>query len=318
MSANECGSEWGKSPPRPDSGATAVTTLSLRVTSAPPYGNLMCMSGNTSGNPATHFGRQIRKERTQRGWSVHELAKRSGLSAAQLSRLETGQRNPTERTAQKLDAVFPERKGWFSDYHHDSQAWTPPGYRHWQDYENRATTVRTWAVGMVHGLAQTPEYARAHLLTVPSVPAEVVSARLQARMERQRLLYERGVPVLHLVDELALYRLMGPPEVMAEQMTRLLDLPRRPDVQVMVVPAVGHAALGSELVITDTGAYTESLAGGYVHADDETATGLRRLADTIMVESYRASESADIIGKVRDLWKRGESPLTALRRGDLA
>lgn len=116
--------------------------------------------------------------------------------------------------------MFPERKGWFQEYYHDSQAWTPPGYRHWAEYEDRATTVRTWVGGMIHGLAQTPEYARAHLLTFPNVPTEMVTKRLTAR--------------------------------------------------------------------------------------------------TIHAESYRASESADILGRMRDLWTRGESPLTAERREDRA
>lgn len=276
------------------------------------------MTDHNRGNPATHFGRQLRKERKARGWSVHELARRTGLTAGHICRVENGARNPTEKFAETMDGVFPERKQWFSDYYRDSQAWTPPGYRHWAEYEDRGSMLRCWVGGVLHGLAQTPEYARAHLMTVPGVPPEVVTKRLQARMERQKRLYERGIPVWHLVDELALYRCMGSPEIMAEQMTHLLELPSRPDVRVLVVPAVGHVVVHAEVTVTDSAAYTESAAGGYVHIDDETSVRLRRHADTLSVESYRASESADIIAKVRDLWMRGESPLTAARRADPA
>ena len=41
--------------------------------------NISSVAGNNGANPATHFGRQMRKERLARGWSVHEFAKRSGM-----------------------------------------------------------------------------------------------------------------------------------------------------------------------------------------------------------------------------------------------
>lgn len=246
------------------------------------------------------------------------MAKRSGISAGHISRLENGTRTPTEPVAARLDEVFPERKGWFSEYQRDSQEWTPPGYRNWADYENAATQVRCWCPSVIHGLAQTPEYARSQLMSAPGVPAEIVTARLQARMERQKRLLDRGVPVWFLVDELALYRLIGTPEVMAGQMTHLLELPSRPDVSVQVVPAVGHPGANAELTVTDNAAYTEHMLSGYTYSDPETVVPMARMITTIQVESYRASESADIIGRTRDLWTTGESPLTALRRGDRA
>jgi transcriptional regulator with XRE-family HTH domain len=33
-----------------------------------------------AGNPATHFGRQMKKERLARGWSLREFAARTGIN----------------------------------------------------------------------------------------------------------------------------------------------------------------------------------------------------------------------------------------------
>jgi transcriptional regulator with XRE-family HTH domain len=67
-------------------------------------------------NPASHFGRQLRKERLGNGWSLDELARNTSINAAHLSRIENGHRPPTEKVATACDAAFPSRRGWFLEY----------------------------------------------------------------------------------------------------------------------------------------------------------------------------------------------------------
>jgi transcriptional regulator with XRE-family HTH domain len=74
------------------------------------------MTAYTGGNPATHFGRQMKKERLARGWSLRELSARTEISFTHLSRIENGHRPPTEAVAKACDRVFPERRGWFLEY----------------------------------------------------------------------------------------------------------------------------------------------------------------------------------------------------------
>lgn len=78
-------------------------------------GTLSAMAGTQRENLAFgHFGRQMKKERLARGWSLPELSQRmGGVNHAHLSRIERGVRPPTENIAQVCDRVFPERKGWF-------------------------------------------------------------------------------------------------------------------------------------------------------------------------------------------------------------
>lgn len=279
--------------------------------------NTSAKSGSNAASPAIHFGRQVKKARRERGWTIRDLHGQTGLSPGYISDVENGNRGPTERTALKMDAAFPERRGWFSEYQRDSQSWAPPGYRHWEEYENAARLIRTWTPGVVDGLVQTEAYARAQLETVPDVPREVIDARLAARMERQRRILRRESPpaVWVMLDEVALYRLAGSSDVMVAQMDHLLSAAALPDVTLQVVPTVIHPVTLSQLIVTENAAYAEHVAGGYTYTDEETVTGLGRLITTIQAESYRASESVQMIERVRGTWTTGESPLTALRAG---
>src|ERR1035438_1413360 len=73
------------------------------------------------GNPAQHFGKQMRKERLALGWSLREFAARSGVNYTTASLIENGRRPPNERVADACDRVFPGRKGWFREYHDELQ-----------------------------------------------------------------------------------------------------------------------------------------------------------------------------------------------------
>jgi hypothetical protein len=278
------------------------------------------MPGNNGGNPVTHFGRQVRKERMARGWSIHELARRMGVAAGHLSRIENGKRPPTEAIAAKCDDVFPERRGWFTEYYEESRTWTPPGFRDWPEHEDKAISLRAWMPGIVHGLLQTEGYARALLETAPGVTDEMVTARLAARMARQRRVLMRDDPpsAWFLVDQLSLYRLVGSAEIMAAQMGHLAAVAARANVTLQVLPAVAHPANASELIVTDSAAYAEHLAGGFVYTDEETVTRLARLFHTILSESYRASESAAMIEEVGQIWTAGASPASQTPTADRA
>jgi transcriptional regulator with XRE-family HTH domain len=170
------------------------------------------MTDNVTSSATTHFayfGKQMRKERLARGWSLREFSARSGIDFGNASRIENGHRPPTEAVAKACDRVFPERNGWFLEFYEELRTWAPPGFRNWFEYENKALRLSVWKPGSIHGLLQTEAYARASLKTFPGVTDEVLAARLASRMERQQrvLFREDAAPVWFLVDQLGLYRL---------------------------------------------------------------------------------------------------------------
>lgn len=258
----------------------------------------------------------MRKERLARGWSVHDFARHSGISAGHVSRIENGRRPPTEAVAIACDRVFPERRGWFCEFYRESRTWTPAGFRDWPEYEDKAMHLWEWSPGIVTGMLQTAGYARGLLVTAVGATAEIVNARLASRMERQRRVLFRGddpPSAVYIIDHAALYRLVGSPGVMTGQMRHLSAVAAMPNVTVQVLPAVAHPATQSGFLITDDAAYTEHVLGGLVYTETETISALRTLFDTLRAECYRASESAAIIRKAGAVWaaETGASPPTA-------
>ena len=272
------------------------------------------MEGNKDTSAATHFGRQMKKERQARGWSLHELSGRTAYDAAHLSRIANGVRPPTRSLAIACDTAFPERHGWFTEYYDESRKWAeiPPGFRDWSELEDKAALLRAWSPGIVHGLLQTEDYARALLSTMPGASDEAVTGRLHARLERQRRVILRDSPpaAWFVVDELALHRLVGSADIMAAQMRQLAAVAALPDVTVQILPAIAHPATASGFVVADDAAWCEHVAGGFVYTD-QTVTSVLRLFDSLRAECYRASESAALIERVCGQWANGASPLTA-------
>jgi hypothetical protein len=221
-----------------------------------------------------------------------------------------------------LDEVFPERGGWFSSWHGESQSWPeiPATFKNWPDYEDRATTVRDWTPSIMTGLTQTEAYAAALIATAPGLDTATRDGRLRGRMERQRRIWDRARPVMasFLVDEFALYRQVGSPETMTAQLRHLLEIAARPTVTVQVMPAIAHPANGSGILLTDDAAWCEHAAAGYVFTDPETVRSLALRFDTLRAECYRASESAALIGRLADTWETGANPLTQTRPAETA
>jgi Domain of unknown function (DUF5753) len=166
----------------------------------------------------------------------------------------------------------------------------------------------------VDGLVQAEDYARALIAVQPGVTPEAASARLAARTERQRRVLHRQdpPPAWVIVDEMALYRLVGSPQVMAGQMRHLLEVAALPQVTLTVMPAVAHAANASGFVLAGDAAWCEHLAAGGVYTDPQIVSVLAARFDSLRAESYRASQSAAMIGKAGQLWTAGANPATQM------
>ena len=278
---------------------------------------------NGSGNPASHFGRQIRKERMRRGWTTRDLARETGLDPGHLSRIENGRRPPTEKIAIACDEAFPERHGWFLEYYSEMRGWSevPAAFRDYAELEERAAVLSVWTPSIMHGLLQAEPYARALLSTYPGVTPEMVDSRLAARLERQKRVLFRDKPplVTILVDEVALYRVVGSAEVMAAQLDHVLSVAALPHVTLQVLPLVAHCANASGLILVDqNAAYAEHLAAGFTYTDAQTVAEMTARFNTVRGECYRVSETLTLVEKMRDVWATGVSPASAMRTAETA
>ncbi len=269
-------------------------------------------TGSNGKGVAGHFGRQVRRDRLAHGWSITELSAQTGINAAHLSRIENGKRPPTARLADALDKAFPDRRGWYLQWFDDirSAPEIPATFRNWADYEDKSTTLRAWTPCIIDGLAQTADYATAQIATEPGLNPATRDSRLKARMARQKRVLGRVKPPLItlLVDEAALYRRLGSPELMAGQLHHLLDMAAWPNVVLQVVPEIGHASVASQYLIADDAVWSEHVVTGGAYTDIETVTATALRFDTLRGECHKVSESLALLERLEQVWTGGNRP----------
>jgi transcriptional regulator with XRE-family HTH domain len=105
--------------------------------------------------------------------------------------------------------------------------------------EGKADFVRIWAHVQVPGLLQTEGYAGA-MHELPGSDLDVGRERVRVRMQRQSVLKRPDPPeVIAALDEAVLYRQIGTPQVMVDQIDALLKASERPNVTIQVVRGIG-------------------------------------------------------------------------------
>ena len=132
--------------------------------------------------------------------------------------------------------------GWWHRYDDVMAKW----FQTYIGLEEAADYIRTYEIQFVPGLLQTEDYARAVVsVGSPQDSDREVEAKVRVRTERQRILERDKPPTLWaVIDEAALRRPIGGRRVMRGQIEHLLDLMKRPNISVQVVPfrQGGHAA----------------------------------------------------------------------------
>jgi transcriptional regulator with XRE-family HTH domain len=198
-------------------------------------------------------GVQLAGLREDAGYSQEQAARELGFSPAKLSRIESGKgrRPPAEKDVRALLELYGTEEYEASVLLKLLQRAGEPGW--WQCYDKRlmpewferlvglqeaAATIRTFEIQYVPGLLQTPEYTRAVVERgLPTATAHEVRRRVELRTRRAQLLLRPDAPQLWaVIDESVLLRVLGSRAVMREQLAHLIDMARRPNVTVQIVP----------------------------------------------------------------------------------
>jgi transcriptional regulator with XRE-family HTH domain len=214
---------------------------------------------------ARQLAAELRRLRDAATLTGEEAAAGLGWSPSKISRIETGQTaaspadlrrlldlydvSGTTRDRLELLGQSAGQRGWWDAYA-DTLG---PEYTALIALEAEAESVRWYSPMLVPGLLQTEDYARevvrSGLLIAP--PGEV-ERRVQVKMTRQRALTKDGPLQLSLVlDEAAVLRQVGSPQVMRAQLAHLAGMAARPNVVIQVLPlAAGpHPATAGEFTI---------------------------------------------------------------------
>jgi transcriptional regulator with XRE-family HTH domain len=194
---------------------------------------------------------QLRRLRRQSGLTVEQVAERLLASTAKISRLETGQRGASLRDVRDLcdiygvDDATRERLMSLARQSKERSWWQevdphlPAQYSTYIGLEEAASSIKEFESGLVPGLLQIEEYAR-HMIRdswIPKLRPDVVEQRVEARLKRQAVLtQERGLRFWVVMDEAALHRQVGGPQVMSKQLKRLLTDAELPTLTLQVLP----------------------------------------------------------------------------------
>ncbi|WP_433224747.1 helix-turn-helix domain-containing protein [Microtetraspora malaysiensis] len=192
-----------------------------------------------------------------------KVSKQLGWDPSKISRIESGRfrrinvrdvldmltlygvDDPAERERLAQIARDSRAKGWWDQYADVFKSELP-------NLEAGATIIRTYEILCVPGLLQTPGYAAAMFRGIGVLDDEAVARRVAARMARQEIIVRDNPPQLHAVmDEAALRKSVGGPDVMREQIEHLVKLSDLPNVTIQLIPhSIGaHAAMTMSFTI---------------------------------------------------------------------
>jgi transcriptional regulator with XRE-family HTH domain len=267
-------------------------------------------------------GAQLRRLRNAKSISREQAADAIRASEWKIHRLENGQVSFKERDVVDLLRLYgisdpgevagfvilareANQPGWWHQYNDLLPQW----FKTYVDLEWAAVLIRSYEAQFVPGLLQTEEYMRAviqgaHL----EESSEGVERRIALRLARQVLLTRERAPRLWaVVDEGALRRPVGGPEVLRAQLERLIETAELPNVTLQVLPfaAGAHPAMiGAfsilrfpEPELPDV-VYLEHLTNAlYLDKRDEVEEYLH-VIDTISLRAARPDRTVEILGRI--------------------
>lgn len=271
---------------------------------------------------------------------LRRLLERSGLTAVQVDRqlgwtpgklakaLRGQWSRPNLRDIADLLDLFIPLEGECSDeerlhYREELLRWAREGRERgwWHPYremisvlyttyiglEAEAASVLTFELGIIPGLLQTRDYAESLIHDGPAeFGAAEIEKRLEIRLERQKLITREDDPLRlwAIIDESALRRPIGGPEVFRAQLLHLLELAENPKVTIQIVPfnVGGHAGLNGPFSILEfhgpwdpDAIYQENIAGELL-SDEEHDVGRFKVAfQRLSATALRPEASLELI-----------------------
>jgi transcriptional regulator with XRE-family HTH domain len=261
---------------------------------------------------AARFAYELRRHRLNAGLTQAQIGRRIGFSESMIGMVETLKREPTEAFARLCDKAFGLDGVMLGLY---LEAWpplppVPEHFRDWAAEERRATALRLWDPLLVPGLFQTEAYARWIIECDPGVTQEEAEQRVRGRMQRKEALSgDRPPMVWSLIDEGVLHRQIGSPNVMREQLERLVELRDHPKVAIQIVPYGAKAGVGflgafgiAEMQGVPYTVYVEGQPHGRTISDRGVMAKLVSHYDAIRSEAHALSSSLKMIEEAVNRW----------------
>jgi len=259
------------------------------------------------------FGARLREIRKDAGLTGRALAAAAGWHFTKVSKIENGARNPSEddirtwcracgATDQIPDLIATARhiEAMYLEYRRQMQA----GLKHLQEssiplYE-QTRLFRIYENTVVPGLFTTAGYSAAifrfwaGFMNLP----DDVDAAVQARMERQRVLYSGDRRFLAVIEEQVLRTRVGDDDVMTGQLDRLLAVASLPRVSLGIIPAAGQRhslAQGSFWIFDDARVRVETVSAGLTITQPRDITLYARVFERLQRSAVYGQQARQLI-----------------------
>jgi transcriptional regulator with XRE-family HTH domain len=267
------------------------------------------------------LGSELRRRREAAGLTRGEAGAAIRASTAKISRLELGRVGFKERDVTDLLTLYGvtddvERAeflrltreanipGWWQRYSDLLPSW----FETYLGLEQAASVIRTYELQFVPGLLQTREYARA-VIGLACTRAEEVERRVELRMHRQHLLTASSPPaVWAVIDEAALRRSIGGPDLVRHQLDHLLDLNELPHVSIQIAPLTygGHPAAGGAFTLLRFAhpdlpdiVYLEQLTSALYLDKRSDSEHYSQVMNRLVCQIDQPDRTADILSRLR-------------------
>jgi transcriptional regulator with XRE-family HTH domain len=264
-------------------------------------------------SPEAAFGARIRSSREERGWKQEDLAKQMEYSSTHISAVETGRKMPTLRFSRSLDLAFGTgdtadtfERQW-REIRHGALL---EGFPQYVGHEGRAVEIRLFEIGIVPGLLQTPEYARAlayNDVRRGAISPEQANERVSFLAERQAALVRSRPPMIFVtMDESCIVRPVGGAAVMDAQLARLVEFAEQPNTLLQVAPfEIGERRTFqlpvNLLTMSDRSVmcYAESQAQGHLDRESTSVMPMLTAYHQLQAEALSQADSVAMIQKLR-------------------
>lgn len=267
------------------------------------------MAGNRA-TARTTVGREIRRAREARKMSRAELAAAFPVSESLVAKWEAGKQAIKPEYLKQLIEILrisPEDVVRILSEVVAGEV-APEWTGRWPIIEGNAAEVFSFDLSAVPGLLQTPEYARAVLQYNRHAPIDS-EEYIQARLDRQKILGKDHPPTtVFVIDEYVLRRFVGSPQIMTEQLSRLVELSQRPDIYIHVVASNIEYYAGCPFMIakvdgTEYVSLDDALQGRVVDEPEEVSV-ISRIWQGIRSAALPMGASIERITQASNEWSR--------------
>ncbi|GAB3966414.1 helix-turn-helix transcriptional regulator [Actinoallomurus acanthiterrae] len=195
------------------------------------------MDIDPSASAAEQYAYRLRLHRERAELTQDDVGRECIISGKMIGHFENCRRIPTLDVSKELDRLF-DLDRYFEELHPHVVRETAltPAFTSYAEQEQLADSLRIYQPLLVPGLLQKEAYAR-----------EVLRARqkddrlardVALRLGRQDILDRDDPPFLViLMKESVLREVVGDAEVMKGQLAHLLEMARRPNISIQVIPA---------------------------------------------------------------------------------